>query len=36
MGLITQRTRTGDGLKGVINLLLPGAEVDVDEFYPSG
>lgn len=34
MGLITQRTRTGDGLKGVINLLLPGAEVDVDEFYP--
>ncbi|GKX56744.1 hypothetical protein SOASR030_28560 [Leminorella grimontii] len=34
MGLITQRTRTGDGLEGVIHLLLPGAEVSIDEFYP--
>ncbi|MBK5142208.1 type VI secretion system baseplate subunit TssG [Budviciaceae bacterium BWR-B9] len=34
MGLITQRTRTGDGLRCVVNLLLPGAEVEVREFYP--
>lgn len=34
MGLITQRTRTADGLMGVVNLLLPAAKVDIDEFYP--
>ncbi|GKX61847.1 Uncharacterized protein conserved in bacteria [Pragia fontium] len=34
MGLITQRTRTGDGLRCVVNLLLPGAKVDIQEFYP--
>lgn len=34
MGLITQRTRTSDGLKSVIHLLLPEAVVAVDEFYP--
>ncbi len=34
MGLITQRTRTGDGLTGVVNLLLPGAKVEIEEFYP--
>ncbi|WP_246201379.1 type VI secretion system baseplate subunit TssG [Budvicia diplopodorum] len=34
MGPITQRTRTGDGLTGVVNLLLPGAKVEINEFYP--
>lgn len=34
MGLITQRTRTADGLCSVVKLLLPEAKVEVREFYP--
>lgn len=34
LGLLTQRTRTADGLAGVIRQLLPGAGVTVKEFHP--
>ena len=34
LGLLTQRTRTADGLAGVIRQLLPGADVIVKEFHP--
>lgn len=34
LGLLTQRTRTADGLAGVIRHLLPGACVTIKEFHP--
>ncbi|QRX83109.1 type VI secretion system baseplate subunit TssG [Glaciimonas sp. PAMC28666] len=34
LGLLTQRTRTAEGLVGVIRQLLPGAGVLVKEFHP--
>ncbi|MCG5075970.1 type VI secretion system baseplate subunit TssG [Paraburkholderia tagetis] len=33
LGLLVQRTRTPEGLAGVIALTAPGVEVRVDEFY---
>ncbi|WP_322029174.1 type VI secretion system baseplate subunit TssG [Paraburkholderia sp. J76] len=35
LGLLTQRTRTPEGLAGVIALALPGVDVRVDEFFPA-
>ncbi len=35
LGLLIQRTRTPEGLAGVIALAVPGIEVRVDEFYPT-
>ncbi|MGF6964865.1 type VI secretion system protein ImpH [Paraburkholderia sp. WC7.3g] len=35
LGLLIQRTRTPEGLAGVIALAVPGADVRVDEFYPA-
>ncbi|CAG4895312.1 hypothetical protein R69919_02001 [Paraburkholderia gardini] len=35
LGLLIQRTRTSEGLAGVIALAVPGVEVRVDEFYPT-
>lgn len=34
LGLLIQRTRTPEGLAGVIALTAPGVEVRVDEFFP--
>ncbi|MFC0401909.1 type VI secretion system baseplate subunit TssG [Paraburkholderia rhizosphaerae] len=34
LGLLVQRTRTPEGLAGVIALAAPGASVRVDEFWP--
>jgi type VI secretion system protein ImpH len=34
LGLLIQRTRTPEGLAGVIALAVPGIEVRVDEFFP--
>ena len=34
LGLLTQRTRTADGLAGVLRQLLPGASVVIKEFHP--
>ena len=34
VGLLTQRTRTAEGLAGVVRHLLDGARVAVREFYP--
>ena len=34
LGLLTQRTRTVEGLAGVVALALPGAAVKVDERFP--
>ena len=34
LGLLTQRTRTVEGLAGVVALTLPGAGVKVDERFP--
>jgi type VI secretion system protein ImpH len=34
LGLLVQRTRTPEGLAGVIALAAPGVEVRVDEFWP--
>jgi type VI secretion system protein ImpH len=34
LGLLTQRTRTVEGLAGVVALALPGAGVKVDERFP--
>lgn len=34
LGLVTQRTRTADGIMGVIKVLVPECDVDVQEFYP--
>jgi type VI secretion system protein ImpH len=34
LGLLIQRTRTPEGLAGVVALTVPGVEVRVDEFYP--
>ncbi|RBH32885.1 type VI secretion system baseplate subunit TssG, partial [Pseudomonas sp. MWU13-2860] len=33
LGLLTQRTRTSEGLAGVVALAAPGVEVRVDEFW---
>jgi type VI secretion system protein ImpH len=33
LGLLIQRTRTPEGLAGVVALAVPGVEVRVDEFY---
>ncbi|WP_296657082.1 type VI secretion system baseplate subunit TssG [Paraburkholderia sp.] len=35
LGLLTQKTRTPEGLAGVIALAVPGVEVRVDEFFPA-
>jgi type VI secretion system protein ImpH len=35
LGLLIQRTRTPEGLAGVVALAVPGVEVRVDEFYPT-
>ncbi len=34
LGLLIQRTRTPEGLAGVVALAVPGVEVRIDEFYP--
>jgi type VI secretion system protein ImpH len=34
LGLLAQKTRTPEGLAGVIALAIPGAQVRVDEFFP--
>ncbi|TKC78930.1 type VI secretion system baseplate subunit TssG [Trinickia terrae] len=33
-GLLNQRTRTAEGLAGVVALAVPGVDVKVDEFHP--
>ncbi|MBJ9941717.1 type VI secretion system baseplate subunit TssG [Burkholderia multivorans] len=35
LGLLIQRTRTPEGLAGVVALAVPGAAVRVDEFFPA-
>ncbi|MGF6639945.1 type VI secretion system baseplate subunit TssG [Paraburkholderia sp. MM6662-R1] len=35
LGLLVQRTRTPEGLAGVVALAVPGVEVRVDEFCPT-
>jgi len=35
LGLLNLRTRTPEGLAGVIALAVPGVEVGVDEFFPA-
>ena len=35
LGLLAQKTRTPEGLAGVIALAIPGAQVRVDEFFPA-
>lgn len=35
LGLLAQKTRTPEGLAGVIALAIPGADVRVDEFFPA-
>lgn len=35
LGLLTQKTRTSEGLAGVIALAVPRADVRVDEFFPA-
>jgi type VI secretion system protein ImpH len=35
LGLLIQRTRTPEGLAGVVALAVPGVEVRVDEFFPT-
>lgn len=35
LGLLTMKTRTPEGLAGVIALAVPGADVRVDEFFPA-
>ncbi|MFL9867885.1 type VI secretion system baseplate subunit TssG [Paraburkholderia fungorum] len=34
LGLLIQRTRTPEGLAGVVALAVPGVDVRVDEFFP--
>lgn len=34
LGLVTQRTRTAEGIIGVIKVLVPDCDVNVNEFYP--
>ncbi|WP_392561465.1 type VI secretion system baseplate subunit TssG [Orbus sturtevantii] len=34
LGLVTQRTRTAGGIVGVIKVLVPNCDVEVEEFYP--
>jgi type VI secretion system protein ImpH len=35
LGLLIQRTRTPEALAGIVALAVPGAEVRVDEFFPT-
>lgn len=35
LGLLAQKTRTPEGLAGVIALAVPGADVRVEEFFPA-
>jgi type VI secretion system protein ImpH len=35
LGLLNQRTRTAGGLASVVALVVPGAEVKVEEFHPT-
>lgn len=35
LGLLIQRTRTPEGLAGVVALAVPGVEARVDEFFPT-
>jgi type VI secretion system protein ImpH len=35
LGLLIQRTRTPEGLTGVVALAVPGVDVCVDEFFPT-
>lgn len=35
LGLLIQRTRTPEGLAGVVALAVPGIDVRVDEFFPT-
>jgi type VI secretion system protein ImpH len=35
LGLLTLKTRTAEGLAGVIALAVPGVDVRVDEFFPA-
>jgi type VI secretion system protein ImpH len=35
MGLLNQRTRTAEGLAGVVALAVPGIAVEVEEFHPT-
>jgi type VI secretion system protein ImpH len=35
LGLLIQRTRTPEGLAGVVALAAPGVDVRVDEFFPT-
>lgn len=35
LGLLIQRTRTPEGLAGVVALAVPGVDVRVDEFFPT-
>lgn len=35
LGLLIQRTRTPEGLAGVVALAVPGVKVRVDEFFPT-
>jgi type VI secretion system protein ImpH len=35
LGLLIQRTRTPEGLAGVVALAVPGVDVRVDEFFPA-
>ncbi|WP_245753487.1 type VI secretion system baseplate subunit TssG [Paraburkholderia sartisoli] len=35
LGLLVQRTRTPEGLAGVVALAAPGVDVRVDEFFPT-
>jgi type VI secretion system protein ImpH len=34
LGLLTQRTRTAEGLVGIVALAVPGAGVKIDEWFP--
>lgn len=34
LGLVTQQTRTAEGIAGVVKVLVPNCDVEVDEFHP--
>lgn len=34
LGLVTQQTRTAEGIAGVIKVIVPDCDVEVEEFYP--
>jgi type VI secretion system protein ImpH len=34
LGLLNQRTRTAEGLTGAVALTVPGAQVEIEDFYP--